>query len=312
MTPKIVVIGSLNMDLVQQVRDFPKPGETTSAMKTRYSPGGKGANQAVAASLSGADVVMLGAVGSDAFGEELVNQLDKYGVHTEYLLHKKGSSGLAVITVNQQGENSIILTAGANGTITRSEVEAFIRGIDANAVLLQNEIAWEAIDAAIRQCKQEGMAVYLNPAPAIELPEEVYGLVDTLILNETETAILSGILVETEDEAEKAADRLLQFGTNEVIITLGSKGCIFKDKRGHLIKQPAFSVKTVDSTAAGDTFIGALAAARTSGQSMKGSLRFASAAAALAVTKAGAQSSIPSRQEVEAFLQESDNNKTKR
>lgn len=305
---KIAVVGSINMDVVNRVERHPLPGETVSGLDTAYVPGGKGANQAVAAAQAGAQVLMIGAVGRDPFGGPLIQALEAAGVDTGGVLVKDGTSGMAFITVDNSGENNIILSSGANGKLDVADMEAGI-GSAANredeglgGVLLQNEIPWETTSAAARRARILGATVYLNPAPARKVEDEVLALVDVLVVNETEAAAISGIRVSGPGDAEAAAEWLLGRGVGEVIVTLGAAGVIYASREGELVNVPAFRVEAVDTTAAGDTFIGAYAAARERGGSVQESLRWASAAAAIAVTRPGAQSSIPAADEVNRWL----------
>ncbi|WP_339278620.1 ribokinase [Paenibacillus sp. FSL W8-1187] len=294
---RILVAGSINMDIVSRVARFPEPGETISGRGTSYHPGGKGANQAAAAAKAGAACSMLGAVGGDPFGDALVASLEDAGVGVQSVLTKDGTSGLAIITVNEGGENHIVLSAGANGLLTAEDAlaEADWRGV--YAVLLQNEIPWETNEALIRSAGEAGVRVWLNPAPAREVPAELLPLLDTIIVNETEAAAVSGLPV-----PDRAAAELLARGARRVVVTLGEQGCLCADAAGERLSVPAYAVEAVDTTAAGDTFIGAFAAASAAGTDTEAALRFAAAAAAIAVTRPGAQASIPSRDEIEAFL----------
>ncbi|MFF3922971.1 ribokinase [Paenibacillus lactis] len=300
---KLYVIGSINMDVVSSVSQFPLPGETIHSSGTSFFPGGKGANQAVAAAMAGAECAMIGAVGRDPFGDTLVSSLEDRGVEVKSVLAKEGTSGMAIITVNEEGENHIVLSAGANGQLTEADVQAEVRFEDVYAVLLQNEIPWETNVAVIQSASAAGVRVWLNPAPARALPPPLFPLLDTLILNETEAAAVSGVKVEDPMTAELAAGKLLGLGTENVIVTLGEQGCFYANRRGERITVPAYRVKPVDTTAAGDTFIGAYAAASSGGMATEAALRFAAAAAALTVTRPGAQASIPSKQEIELFLE---------
>lgn len=299
---KLVVIGSINMDVVSNVAQFPRPGETIHGRDAQFFPGGKGANQAVAAALAGADCSMVGAVGLDPFGSTLVASLEERGVGVSSVLTKAGTSGIAIITVNEEGENYIVLSEGANGRLTEEDVAAEVNWDGVYAVLLQNEIPWQTTQHVIRSASKAGVRVWLNPAPARTIPHEVFPLLDTLIVNETEAGVVSGLRVKDAASAEAAAASIIGRGTSNVIITLGELGCFYGNARGERFNVPAFSVKPVDTTAAGDTFIGAYAAACTEGLDTEAALRFATAAAALTVTRPGAQSSIPAKEEIEAFM----------
>lgn len=301
----IVVAGSINMDLVSRVKQFPQPGETIHSTEVAYHPGGKGANQAVAAARTGASTIMIGAVGNDAFGAPLINSLSGYGVNSEAVTVVPSTSGLAFITVTESGENNIILSQGANGQLQWDEVERQLdRLLDIEAILLQNEIPWAVNRAIIAYASSKGISIFYNPAPAAAVPTDVLPQVHTIFLNETETETVTGIAPTTDSQREEAARQLLSQGVQAVIITLGSDGCYYHDQSGKSFAMPAFSVKPVDTTAAGDTFIGAYASARCSGETPEASIQFAAAAAAIAVTRDGAQTSVPDRDEVLAFLQE--------
>jgi len=300
---KLLVIGSINMDVVSSVKQFPLPGETIHSSGISYYPGGKGANQAVAAARAGARCEMVGAVGRDAFGGELVAALERSGADVSRVLRKEGNSGIALITVSEEGENSIILSEGANGGLTAADAAYEGDWSDVYAVLLQNEIAWPTTLAVISEANRAGARVWLNPAPARAIPDELLPSIDTLIMNETETAVITGMKVSDAQSARSAADRIIGKGTANVIITLGEQGCYYENAAGESCSVPAFRVQPVDTTAAGDTFIGAYAAACADGQATPQALKFAAAAAALAVTSAGAQSSIPSKAEIMAFME---------
>ncbi|REK71286.1 ribokinase [Paenibacillus paeoniae] len=299
---KLLVIGSVNMDVVSNVKQFPLPGETIHSSDMKFVPGGKGANQAVAAARAGAPCVMIGAVGLDPFGDTLIASLSEKGVDAKSVLRKEGTSGIALITVSEEGENNIILSAGANGQITEEDLASVVQWDGACAVLLQNEIPWETTLAALRSAKEKGVRAFLNPAPARALPEELFSLLDTLIVNETEAAVVTGVKVVDVETAETAADWALAKGASSVIVTLGEQGCFYASAQGARAAVSAFRVQPVDTTAAGDTFIGAYAAASADGLATEEALVFAAAAAALAVTRHGAQSSIPDKAEIEAFL----------
>ncbi|WP_054023413.1 ribokinase [Bacillus sp. FJAT-28004] len=300
---KLLVVGSINMDIVSQVEKFPLPGETISSTATSFFPGGKGANQAVAAARSGAKCAMIGAVGEDPFAQTLITSLQDNGISTSQVLRKQGTSGFAIITVNGDGENHIVLSEGANGQLTEKDAAAgYEEWSDIHAVLLQNEIPWETTLSVMNSASSSGIKVFYNPAPARAIPEHVFPLIDTLIINETEAAVVTGLTVNDVSSAQAAAEVVMGKGTNNVIITLGEKGCFYQNEQGYSLSIPAFKVKPVDTTAAGDTFFGAFAAASAEGSPAEQALTFAAAAAALAVTKIGAQSSIPTKAEIDAFL----------
>jgi ribokinase len=311
---RIAVIGSMNMDIVVGVERHPLPGETIHGSEPMYSSGGKGANQAVAAAKSGVGVIMAGAVGTDQHGRDLLTSLGSYGVNTESVVRMEGTSGLAFITIDQSGENSIILSPGANYKMKPAQLEDIWGDVaSCSAVLLQNEIPLETTLAVMEEAAKKGLRVYFNPAPAVALPVEAYAAIHCLILNETEAESLLGerlaggeveVGVERNDADVEShyARALIEAGVESVVLTLGSKGAIYADRSGELIRVEAYRVEVLDTTAAGDTFIGAFAAQRESGKPVESSLRYASAAAALTVTKFGAQQSIPTKEEAESFL----------
>jgi ribokinase len=302
---KLIVVGSINMDVVNRVHEHPVPGETISGIGTAYHSGGKGANQSVAASLSGSQVTFIGAVGTDAFAGELIDALNHYNVEAGPVSRKEGTSGMAFITVDDAGENTIIVSSGANGRLVPDDIQDQQHLFnEADALLLQNEIPWETTCFALKLAKKAGIPVFLNPAPAKKIPEEVLSDMDWLVLNEAEAEVITGMQVNNEDALLQAAKYLIDRGVSRVIVTLGGKGSFYLDDQGNEIKTPAFRVSAVDTTAAGDTFIGALASRFVEGYSIQDSITFASAAAAITVTCNGAQPSIPERAQVEHFLRE--------
>jgi ribokinase len=288
------------MDIVNFVDKPPLPGETIKGFSTQYIPGGKGANQAVAASLSGGNVTMIGAVGDDMFAPALLDALLKQNIKTEHIKTKRCNSGLAFITVNKNGQNSIILSEGANGEVNTTDIpDDVFEGIA--AVLLQNEIPWHVTKEVIKQAKRLGVKVYFNPAPSLAVPKEILELVDVLVLNETEAETITGITIKDQESAKKAIIALRLLGTKTVVLTMGEKGSLYSDPEIE-IHTPAFQVQVNDTTAAGDTFIGALAVA-SKNQPIAKALQFATAASAIAVTRKGAQSSVPTKIEIENFLE---------
>ncbi|MBB6672527.1 ribokinase [Cohnella nanjingensis] len=298
---RIVVIGSINMDLVNHVAEFPKPGETVHGRGVEFLPGGKGANQAVAASLAGGGVEMIGAVGRDSFAQPLLDSLRERGVGTDGVLAKDGTSGLAFITVSDAGENEIILSEGSNGQVSPEDVrEEWLAG--ASAIILQNEIPWVANVHAMRLARKAGAKVIYNPAPVRPIPAEAYPLIDLLVVNETEAEGLSGIPVADAADARRAAAELIARGASGVLVTLGSKGSFYAEAGADGLFTPARKVRAVDTTAAGDTFIGAFAAAIAEGKPPAEALAFATAASSITVTRKGAQASIPRREEIEAVM----------
>ncbi len=297
----IMVAGSINMDIVNGVQAFPAPGETIIGLGTAYHPGGKGANQAVAAARSGSPVVMLGAVGTDTFGETLLTGLREVGIQTEWVIDKAGSSGMAFITVNASGENTIVLSPGSNGLFVEQDIPEE-RLNQAGMLLLQNEIPWSTNLYLMVQADKRGIPVLYNAAPAHKLTATALPLIDTLIMNETEAETVTGEPVANVYEASNAASLLVSRGVRHVVITLGNKGCFYMNDKGTAVHQPAFEVEALDTTAAGDTFIGAYTSALSKAKDRLSALLYASAASALAVTRRGAQSSVPDELEIESFL----------
>ncbi|MFG1943262.1 ribokinase [Nonomuraea sp. NPDC048826] len=292
----ITVFGSANMDLVAYTARAPRLGETVTGRDFRTVPGGKGANQAVAAARAGAEVTFLGAVGEDAFGAELRDTLAAAGVDVTLLRRVPGPSGIAHIVVDDQGGNSIIVVPGANGAVTGpTEAErAVIAG--SRALLLQLELPMAAVTAAARAAREAGVPVILTPAPAQSLPAGLLEAVTLLLPNEHEAAGITGAAA-----PDAALDGLLGL-VEEAVITLGSEGALYGSRSGERLHVPAVPVKAVDTTAAGDTFAGALAVARSEGLAAADALRFATTAAALSVRREGASTSMPQRAEIDAAL----------
>ena len=307
MSPKITVIGSLNIDLVVQVPRMPAPGETIAGHGFHIIPGGKGANQAVAAAKLGAQVTMVGRVGDDSFGQMQRRGMEALGIRTEFLItDEEEPTGTALIMVDAQGQNSIVVVSGANGRLTPADVEAARPAIGASdAVLLQLENPISTVQHAAEVARELGVPVVLNPAPAPrqQLSRQLLRNVDYLIPNEFEATALAGIQVTSQDSAKRAAAYLRAQGVETVILTLGAQGALAVSPQG-TIYAPAFSVQAVDTTAAGDAFVAAFGVALCEGQPLPDALRFANATGALTVTRLGAQPSLPSREGVEAFLRE--------
>ncbi|MFC5835216.1 ribokinase [Nonomuraea insulae] len=292
----ISVFGSANMDLVAFVPVAPKRGETVTGHRFRTVPGGKGANQAIAAARAGGEVAFLGAVGDDGFGAEMRTALAEAGVEVHGLRQVPGPSGIAHIVVDDEGGNSIIVVPGANGTITGPSGEDLAAIAGSRALLLQLELPMEAVVAGAQAGTVSGVPVYLTPAPAQQLPDELLDAVTVIVPNEHEAAAITGV-TRPEDAMEALLDRV-----EEVVITLGSEGALYGSRSGSRLRVPAVKVEAVDTTAAGDTFVGALAVARTEGMDVPGALRFASVAAALSVRREGASTSMPTRREIEDTL----------
>ncbi len=302
----IIVFGSINIDLVATAPRLPIAGETLSGYDFFKAPGGKGANQAVALTKLGISTEIVGRVGKQSFSEELIDYLQTAGVKTDNVfVDETVSSGVAIITVDDAGENQIVVIPGANGRVGAEDVERLSRLLPRKqALLLQLEIPISAAIAAANEAQKAGVKVILDPAPAQkELPKELYPLVDILTPNEIEATQLVGFPVNDEDSAKKAAEVLLHKGVKCAIVKLGAKG-VYCGTETESFFTPAFSVKTVDTTAAGDAFNGGLAAALSEGLSLHEAVVWGSAAGALAATKSGAQPSLPDRDAFDRFLQE--------
>lgn len=299
----IVVLGSINADHVLQVPTFPRSGETLKGRNYRVIAGGKGANQAVASTRLGAETHFIGCVGDDPFGLGIRKQYQSDGIDVSGIkVEPDCATGIAMIQVAESGENNICISAEANDHLTAKVVSGFTDIIEqGDYLLVQLETPISGVEKAIDIAYSANKKVVLNPAPASVLPDSLLSKVDILTPNETEAQILTGIEVTDHLSASKAAQYLHQKGVLMVLITLGSKGVwVSQDGIGYLI--PAFTVEAVDTTAAGDTFNGALIAGLTKGQSLEEAVVFAHAAAAISVTRFGAQTSIPFIAEVEAFL----------
>lgn len=301
--PKIVVLGSINMDLVAIAPSLPAPGETVMGSEFATLPGGKGANQAVAAARLGADVRMIGRVGDDVFGPTLLESLHATGVDASDIVTTPGtSSGIAVILLDEGRENYIVGIYGANMACNEVQVEAASRALDgADALLLQMEIPLEISLQTARIAQEKGVRVIYDPAPPSMIPPQAYTAFDIIAPNQSEAEVLTGITVTDIASAQEAAKVLRSRGAPTAIVKLGEDGVVyaFSDCTGHV---PAFQVEAVDTVAAGDGFAGALAVALAEGCSFEDALRFANAAGGLVVTKRGAQDAMPDRAEVERLL----------
>jgi ribokinase len=299
----ILVVGSSNTDMVIRVSKIPKPGETVLGGEFTMAPGGKGANQAVAAARAGGHVTFVARVGDDVFGERALRNFEADGIDTRFVFRTPGApSGIALINVDGKGENCISVASGANALLSAGDIEKADEAFNAaDIVLLQLETPMETVRAAAKKARDRGVPVILNPAPARPLDDDLLRLIAVLTPNEHEAEFLTGLPVRDESGAREAAARLRARGVAAVVITLGERGAYASSPEFEGLV-PAFKVDTVDTTAAGDVFNGALAVALAEKEPMKESLHFASAASALSVTRTGAQQSAPSRAEIEAFL----------
>ncbi len=313
MSSPIVVIGSVNMDLVSRTPRIPKPGETILGSGNLMTiPGGKGANQAVAAARLGAKVRMIARVGEDDFGDRLTKGLQDNAVDCTYVLKTRGaSSGCATILVDDVGENSIVVSPGANAKLSPKDIEDaedVIAG--ASAVILQLEIPLKTVRRAIEIAREHGVFTMLDPAPAMpDLPRSLYQ-VDLFTPNQSEANLLLGTALRKTKRRHTAdpkviAAELLARGARSVILKLGGEGSLAVTGKGEIVSAPAFKVKVVDSTAAGDAFTGALAVARSEGMTLAQTIRFANAAGAICCTGFGAQPSLPTRDAVDRLLSRS-------
>ncbi|MEJ8815077.1 ribokinase [Variovorax ureilyticus] len=299
--PDIVVFGSLNMDLVVRTPRVPDAGETLQAHGFMTNPGGKGANQAVACARQGAAVAMVGRVGDDAFGQALKTSLEGDAIETRHVATAPASTGVALIMVDDSAQNRISLIPGANAFVGDDDVARLQDDLaGARLLLLQLEVPMESVLKAATLSHEKGCSVVLNPAPAQVLPEAMWGLLDMLVLNETEAALLCGFAVGDLDSATRAADALHRRGPPRVILTMGGEGVVVCDATGcrHF---RALKVNAIDTTAAGDTFIGALCASLARGEAIDAGIALGIQAAALCVTRAGAQASIPHRADLQSL-----------
>ena len=300
---KIVIVGSINTDMIVKVPRIPKPGETILGGKFSTAAGGKGANQAVAAARVGGDVTFIARVGNDMFGKQALEDFESNNINAKYIKTDSADpSGVALIFVDEKGENSIAVASGANARLSHrdvTEAEEVIKSAD--ILLMQLETPMESVKRAAKIAKEAGVKVILNPAPAYPLDNTLLSTLYVITPNESEAELLTDISVTDFPSAEKAAFILLDRGVEVAIITMGSKGALIKTRELTKIV-PGFKVNAVDSTAAGDVFNGSLVVAMAEGKTLEETVQFANAAAALSVTKLGAQPSAPKRVEIERML----------
>lgn len=294
---KIVVVGSTNMDYVLKTNELPKLGETLSAMSFNTVFGGKGANQAVAAARLGAEVTMIAAVGDDSIGEQLKDNLAKESINVEGVNVVEGPSGVAMITVADNGDNTIVVYPGANGKIDEKWLEANEALImSADCILVQLEIPINVVMKAVKIASDNNVKVIFNPAPAKEFPNDIFKYVDIITPNETELKKISG-----KEDIKEGAMELIERGANSVVVTLGEQGSMYIDK-DNTISAGSFTVKSIDSTAAGDAFNAALGIKLIESDDIEDGLKYSNAVGALVTTKLGAQTSLPFKNEVETFI----------
>lgn len=294
----ILVIGSSNTDMTAKTAELPRPGETVLGGVFTMGAGGKGANQAVAAQRLGGKVKFICKVGKDMFGDNSIAQYEKEGLDTSGILRSNLPSGVALIYVDSHAENCIVVASGANGDLTEDDIEKSRKDLEScDILLLQLESPIPSVLKAAKIAHQAGKTVVLNPAPACPLPEELFRNIDLFIPNETELSTFSGMPVTSQEEAQAAAKAMQAKGVGKLIVTMGSKGALICEG-GPSVFVPAHKVKAVDTTAAGDTFCGALCVAISEGKSLKEAAEFACAASALTVQKMGAQNSIPYRKDL--------------
>ena len=305
--PRIVVIGSINMDLIVRAETLPEPGETHIGHELIQSPGGKGANQAVAAAQLGANVLMLGRVGSDAYSHRLINQLFDYDVDTSHILETPDCpSGLAIVHVDSVGENAITVLSGANSQLSPDDIELAEPLIaKADAVLMQLEVPLPSVCVAVEIARKHGVMTVLDPAPAPpygqHLPEALKH-VDWVVPNKIEAELLTQERIHDPQKAKLVGAEMIRMGIRNVAITLGGHGAVVVTAEGTVLHEPGFKVDVADTTAAGDAFSAALTVARAEGQTISRSVRFACAAGALVSSRWGAQQAMPTRSEVEEIL----------
>ncbi len=306
-TPKITVVGSSNTDLVAKAPRLPLPGETVIGSKFIIAPGGKGANQAVAIARLGGDVTFVAKLGMDDFGDQAINNFKKDNINTDFIFRTSNSpSGVALIFVDDSGENVIVAVQGANAELSPEDVEKARPVIEQSDILvLQLETPLETVVHAISIAKSKDIPIVLNPAPGKKLDPDIIKCINYLTPNETETEILTGMRITDDNAVKEAGLKLLKLGAENVIITMGKRGAMLVTEKGcELIS--GFKVEAIDATAAGDAFNGGLAFAIASKKPVKDAVKFANAVAGLSVTKMGAQPSMPSKSEVDEFISRGD------
>lgn len=296
---KIIVIGSSNIDMVVKTSHLPAPGETILGGEFLMNQGGKGANQAVAVKRLGGNLVFLTKLGDDVLGHQSLEYFKKEKINTQHItLDKNSASGVALISVDDHAENSIVVASGANMQLNEQDVDHVVEEMcEGDILLMQLEIPLQTVMYAAKKAFEKGVKVILNPAPACNLPKELFKYLYMITPNRIESEMLTGLKITTDADAEEAANKICAMGVKNVIITLGSKGCLIKE--GSIsYRVDAFRVKPIDTTAAGDTFNGALCVGLAENMDLQHAVLMASKASSIAVTRMGAQSSIPYREEI--------------
>ena len=296
---KIIVIGSSNVDMVVRTSHLPAPGETILGGEFFMNQGGKGANQAVAIKRLGGNLIFMAKLGNDVLGRQSVGYFKKEGIDTRYIaLDEDSASGVALISVDDHAENSIVVASGANMLLNEQYVDKMLEEMfEGDILLMQLEIPLQTVEYAARKAFGKGVKVVLNPAPARSLPKELFRHLYMVTPNRIEAEMLTGIKIANDADVEKVAEEICAMGVKNVIITLGSKGCLIREE-GVSYRIDAFKVEPIDTTAAGDTFNGALCVGLSEGMDLKQAAVMASKASSIAVTRMGAQSSIPYREEL--------------
>ena len=306
MKPGVGVLGSIHMDYVVTLDRMPRLGETVIGRGFKMTPGGKGANQAVAAARLGADVYMIGMVGNDVIGDELIKNFERNRVNVDYVKHAETHSGVALIFVDSEGNNVIAVAPGADYHLSKEDVDEALEDLRdrIGVLLLQLEIPVEVVEYAIRRFSEEGIRIILNPAPYHELSREALSRVFVATPNEIELELMSGVRIASDEDLMRAGRKAIEdLGIGNLVVTLGERGAMIIARDRHELI-PAFRVKPVDTTGAGDAFNGALAVALVRGEALESAARYANAVAALSTLKLGAQEALPTSKEVEKFLEE--------
>lgn len=303
MKKKILIIGNSNIDFIFKVPYLPSPGETIIADNMITAFGGKGANQAITLKQLGAKVIFLTKLGKDPYGEKYRSYLIEKGIESKWILKdRKLLTGMAIIELSAKGENRIVVSPGANASLSSKDIEKInSKWNEINIFLTQLEIPFETVNIGLKLARKNGAITLLNPSPAKKLPINILSMVDYLIPNEVEAEILSGIKIKKDIDIERIGEVLLEMGSKNIVITLGDRGLFFKNK-GEEIWMEAFKVNVVDTTAAGDAFLGAFAYSINEELPIRDVLKFANASGALATTKLGAQPSLPTKKELDEFL----------